>query len=321
MESGNLSNVVEPDGRLARSPWSMPAAAWWAALKRTWSEASTDNIGLVAAGVAFYTFLSLLPIMGAVVLLYGLAADRAGVLDDVRDIAQFFPADVAAFIGEQLMYVLYTSEGTKGLSLLIALALGVFSARAAAVAVISALNIAYEEEEKRSFIRVNLVALAITAAGVSLGALGLLAVATLNFLRDLLPTANVVAIGVGKALGYAGVALGVGLVAASLFRWGPSRRHADWRWIMPGAGLFTFGWIALTAGFSLYVSRLGNFSATYGSLAAVVIFLTWIYASSYLLLLGAELNCELEHQTARDSTVGGTKPIGERGAWAADHVA
>lgn len=321
MEDASSQEPGRPTGHRAGSPWSMPRAAWWAVVKRTWAEAGIDNIGLVAAGVAFYTFLSLLPMMGAIVLLYGLAADRDGVLEDVRQIAQFLPTDVAAFVGEQLMYVLYTSQGTKGIGLAVAVGLGVFSARAAAGAIVSALNIAYEEQEKRGFIAVNATALVITLAGVALGAIGLLAVATLGFLRDLLPTANPVAIGLGRAIGYLGVAIGVGLVAAALYRWGPSRRHAGWRWIVPGACLFAIGWIALTAGFGLYVGHLGHYSATYGSLAAVVIFLTWIYASSYLLLLGAELNCELEHQTLCDSTVGDAKPLGQRGAWAADHVA
>lgn len=312
---------AEIKGRFAGSPWSMPRAAWFEVVKRTWTESSIDNIGLVAAGVAFYTFLSLLPLLGAVVMVYGLVADRAAVLDDVRQIAQFLPADIAAFIGEQMMYVLHTSEGAKGFGLAVALVLAVISARAAAGSIISALNIAYEEDEKRNFFWVNLASLAITLAGVGLGTLGLLAVAVIGFLRDLLPTAQPAALFFGRVLGYVALATVVGAVAAVLFRYGPSRKHAEWKWIVPGAGLFTLGWLALTLGFSLYVGHLGNYNATYGSLAAVVIFLTWIYASSYMLLLGAELNCELEHQTARDSTVGTDKPLGARGAWAADHVA
>lgn len=299
----------------------MSRRAWWAVFKRTWSEAATDNISLVAAGVAFYTFLSLLPMMGAVVLLYGLFADRAGVLEDVRQIATFLPVDVAAFVGEQLMHVLYTSQETKGFGIVIALALAVFGARAAAGAIVSALNIAYEEEEKRGFIWVNAVSVAITLAGVGLAALGLLTVAALGFLRDVLPTADPVLLMMGRAVGYVIVAACVGLVAALLFRYGPSRRHAEWKWIAPGAVLFTLGWTSLTLGFGIYVANLGHYGATYGSLGAAVTFLMWIYASSYILLLGAELNCELEHQTARDSTIGVEKPLGARGAWAADHVA
>lgn len=305
----------------AESPWSISPRAWMQVLKRTWNEASTDNIGLVAAGVAFYVFLSLLPMMGAVVLLYGLAADRAGVIDDVRQIAEFLPMDVAAFVGEQLMYVLYSSEEAKGFGLALALILAIISARAAAGAIISALNIAYEEDEKRGFIWVNLTAVAITLGGVGLGTMGLLAVASLGFLRDLVPTENAALLFAGRAAGYITIAVAVGVITAALYRYGPSRKHAEWKWIAPGALLFMVGWVALTLGFGFYVAKLGNFGATYGSLAAVVIFLTWVYASSYVLLLGAELNCELEHQTVIDSTVGFAKPMGNRGAWAADHVA
>lgn len=313
--------AMEKQGHLAGSPWTMPRAAWLAVLKRTWSESSTDNIALVAAGVAFYTFLSLFPMLGAVVLIYGLAADKAGVLEDVRQIAQFLPTDIAAFIGEQMMYVLHSSESSKGFGLIVALGLAVFSARAAAGSIVSALNIAYEEDEKRDFFKVNFASLSITMAGVALGACGLLAVAMLGFLRDLFPSADPIVLFASKASGYILFALVVGAVAALLFRYGPSRRRAEWKWIMPGAALFTLGWIGMTFGFSLYVTQISNYNATYGSLATVVIFLTWIYLSSYILLLGAELNCELEHQTMRDSTVGRDKPLGARGAWAADHVA
>lgn len=317
--SGDASERL---GRLAGAPWTLPRAAWWAVLKRTWAEASNDNITLVSAGVAFYTFLSLLPLLGSVVLIYGLVSDRAEVIEDVRQIAGVLPVEIAAFIGEQLMYVVYSSEGTKGLGLLVALGLALFSARAAAGAIVSALNIAYEEDEKRSFIKVNLISLAITVSAVAIAAIGLLSVTALGLLRELMPAASPGFVLLGKVFGYIVVATAVGGVAAALFRFGPSRRHAEWKWIAPGALLFAVGWLALTLGFGFYVANLGKFTATYGSLAAVVIFLTWIYLSSYILLLGAELNCELEHQTARDSTVGGEeKPLGTRGAWAADHVA
>jgi membrane protein len=298
----------------------MPLAGWKDVVLRTAKEASSDNVGLVAAGVSFYGFLALLPMMGAIVLSYGLLADPQTVMHNMTAMTQIMPKDIAQLIGEQLLRVVQTSSEKKGLGVLVSLALAIFSARNGAAAIVTALNIAYEEEESRGFIRVNLLALAITAAAVVLAVLASLAVAIVTQIEALLPTSPFLAFGL-KVISYILLTALAAGAAALLYRVGPSRDGARWDWLSAGSLLFAVGWVALTVGFGTYVTNFGNYSATYGSLATVVILLTWLYLSSYLLVFGAELNSELEHQTRRDTTKGPETPLGSRGAWSADHVA
>lgn len=308
-------------GRGSSSPWRMPVVAWREVAVRTYKEASADNVGLVAAGVAFYGFLALFPLLGATVLAYGLIAEPATVVRHMHKLTAMLPADVAKIIAEQLLGVVQTSAGKKGIALISALALAVFGARNAAGAIVTALNIAYEEEEKRGFLKTNLLALAITLSAVVVLVIALLAAAILGYLDELMPRASVIVIALGKVLSYVLLALAAAGAAATLYRYGPSRDKAQWIWLTPGSLLFAISWVILTLAFGYYIARFGSYGATYGSLSAVVVLLTWLYLSSYALLFGGELNSELEHQTARDTTKGPERPLGQRGAWAADHVA
>lgn len=312
---------MDDRGHQAASPWALPAGGWKAVMTRTWAETSSDNVGLIAAGVAFYGFLALVPLLGAFVLSYGLIADRATVIADVNRLASVMPADAAKLVGEQLLNVVQSSDGKKGMGLLLALALALFGARNAAGAVITALNVAYEEEEKRGFIKVNLLALGITGAAVVVALVAAVAITALGKLQDLLPGAPGVVVFAGKFGSYALLLAAGSGAAATLYRFGPSRSRARWLWLTPGSLFAAIGWLLLSFGFGLYVANLGNYNATYGSLSAVVVMLTWMYLSSYILVFGAELNAELEHQTARDTTTGVERPLGTRGSWVADHVA
>lgn len=298
----------------------MPLRGWKDILIRTWREASTDNIGLVAAGVAFYAFLAIVPLLGATVLTYGLIASPRTVLTNVGSLAQILPSDIATLIARQLLEIVEASSGKKGLGVLIALAVALFGARNAAGSIIIALNIAYEEEEKRGFFKVTALALAITASAVVLALLAMAAIGLLQFIGQLLPNAPLLAL-VSKLVTPVVVAIAAGAAAAALYRYGPSRENARWSWLTPGSLFSAVGWLAATAGFGVYVTRFGNYNATYGSLGAVVALLTWIYLSAYIFLFGGELNSEIEHQTAHDTTEGASKPLGTRGAWSADHVA
>lgn len=311
---------MDDHGHQATSPWQMPRAAWIAVAKRTWAETSSDNIGLIAAGVAFYGFLALVPMLGAVVLLYGLAAEPATVMHDITQLTSVMPADVAHLIGEQLMNVVKTSDGKKGLGLLLALSLALFGARNGAGALITALNIAYEEEESRGIVRVNLLALGMTTAAALVAIIALIAIAALGHLEALVPNAPDAVLVLGKIGVYLAMTLAGAAGAATLYRYGPSRKRARWTWLTPGSIFAALLWLSVTIGFGIYVANFGNYNATYGSLGAVVVTLTWLYLSSYILLFGAELNSELEHQTAEDTTRSHA-PLGGRGAWVADHVA
>ncbi|WP_232283601.1 YihY/virulence factor BrkB family protein [Sphingomonas sp. PAMC 26617] len=290
-------------------------------MTRTWEEAGEDNAGLVAAGVSFYGFLALVPLLGAIVLSYGLIAEPASVMRNMQNLAAVMPADAAKLIGEQLMNVVKTSGTKKGFGLLLALALALFGARNGAASIVTALNIAYEEKETRSFIRLNLLALAITAAGVLVAIIALVAIAALGHLETLFPGAPGFVLVAGKILSYLLVALGGAAGAATLYRYAPNRRTAKWVWLTPGSLFAAVAWLVLTIGFGIYVAKFGNYNATYGSLGAVVVMLTWLYLSSYVLLLGAELNSELEQQTAHDTATGAEQPLESRGARSADTVA
>lgn len=308
-------------GRHADSPWQMPLAGWKEVALRTWRESSKDNVGLVAAGVAFYGFLAIVPLLGALVLTYGLVASPETVAEHLQALADALPADAARLVGEQLINVVQASGGKKGLGLVAALAVALWGARNAMGSIVTALNIAYEEEEKRGFIKVTLMSLAMTLAAVLIALLAVAATTILGALEHLLPGLGLFGLILWKGVSLLLLAIAGAAAVATLYRYGPSREKAKWTWITPGSVFATVAWLALTLGFGFYASNFGNYDATYGSLGAVVVLLTWLYLSSYVLLFGAELNSELEHQTAEDTTQGARKPLGQRGAWSADHVA
>ncbi len=307
--------------RRADRPSEIPASGWLAVLKRTWREAAADNLSLVAAGVAFYFFLALVPLLAALVLTYGLVADAATVVAHLRGLTEILPADAARLIGEQLLSVTRSAEGEKGVGLLLALLLSLYGGMRGATSIITALNIVYEEEERRGFLRTTLLSFAMTCGVVLVGASAIVAISAIGVVDELLS-------GLGP-IAHATLRLASWLVAGTLasaaisaiYRYGPDRDEPKWRWLTPGSVAATLLWLVATLGFALYVSRFGNYNATYGSLGAVVVLLMWLYLSAYVLLLGAELNAELEHQTARDTTKGPARPMGSRDATMADNVA
>lgn len=305
-------------GQGARSPWDLPADGWIAVLKRTWKEAGDDNIGLIAAGVAFYAFLSIVPLLGAIVLTYGMVADPATVSGNVRQLTAVMPAQVAQLIGEQLMQVVGTSGGKKGLGLLLALVIALYGATKGAGAIVTALNVAYEEKEDRGFIKRNLLQLGIVVGGVVIALAAMASTALTALIDHLIPNAPGIVLTLIRFASYLVLATLAAAAAATLYRFGPSRSQARWSWLTPGSLGATLIWIAMTVGFGFYVANFGSYDATYGSLGAIVVMLTWLSLSAYVFLLGAELNSELERQTEQDTTTGPAKPIGARGAVVAD---
>ncbi|RVT90358.1 YihY/virulence factor BrkB family protein [Sphingomonas crocodyli] len=308
-------------GRYADSPWAIPLKGWIEVLKRTWSEATEDSIGLVAAGVAFYGFLAIAPLLAATILVYGLVAEPADVGSDLRAMLTVMPPDAVRLIDDLLVAAVHTSEGKAGFGLLVALAIALYGGMNGANALITALNIAYEEQDRRGFVRVNLLALGLTAAGVAglVVALGLAAM--ISHLRATLPEAGPALVIAGRIASVLAGGLVCAAAAATLYRYGPDRRDAKWVWLSPGSIAAAALWVAISLGFGVYAARFANYGATYGSASAIIVMLTWLYLSAYILLLGAELNSELEHQTVRDTTRGAPKPLGERGAVVADTVA
>ena len=277
-----------------------PSRAWKDVLMRAWRETGDDNVGLVSAGVAFYGFLAMVPLLGAVVLTYGLLASPDDLPRHVGALAGLLPREVAGLVAGQLAEVVQTSGGKKGIGLLIALAVALYGARSAVGGIITSLNIAYEQKETRGFILVNLLALGITAGAVLLVVLVLAAMAALAALDFVLPSLGGLADILVRIVSITVLGAVAAAAAATLYRYGPAHEDARWRWITPGTVLFAACWLAITAGLGFYASHLGNYNATYGSLAGVVILLTWMYFSAWVLLFGAELNSELEQLTSPD---------------------
>ena len=299
----------------------MPLVAWKEVALRTWNQSWLDNTGLVAAGVAFYGFLALVPLLGILVLGYGLFAQPDTVIEHVMAMLRILPPDVVELIGQLLMNAVQGSNGTSGLGILAALAIALYAGGNGAGAVMTALNIAYEEKEKRSLLRFYGIAFAITVVAVLIALVALASMAVVAELERIMPKSSEAALLLGKLGLYLAMAVFAAGVAATLYRFGPSREDARWQWLTPGSIFTALVWLLLAIGFSFYVTRLTDYNATYGSVAAIVMLLTWMYLSAYVFLFGAELNAELEHQTAKDSTTGRPEPIGKRGAWVADHVA
>lgn len=296
------------------------ASGWVKVAQRIWKQSSEDNIGLVAAGVAFYTFLALVPLLGAIVLSYGLIAAPSTVLTNVQSLTTVMPAGAAKLVGKQLMSVLQTSAGKKGMGLLLALAIALFGARNAAGSVITALNIAYEVQETRGLVRLNFLALVTTASAIVLAILAMIAIAALGYLGKLLPHLPTALLLASKMGPYLLLLIGAAVGAAALYRYGPDREKGQWVWIDPGSILASVGWVTLTLGFGFYAANFGNYGKTYGSLATVIVLLTWIYLSVYVLLLGAELNSELGRQASRGNAPRGSKESGPRSERSADNV-
>jgi membrane protein len=278
------------------SPADLPPRAWKDVLLATWKEAGEDNLEIVSAGVAFYAFLAFVPLLTAFVLSYGLIAEPSSVVGHMHALTGVMPQNAAQIIGDQLQSMTQTAGTQKGVGLLIAIAIALYGATKGATSIMTALNIAYDVEETRGFVKKTLLSFAMTSGALLTLFLAILAVAASNAVQDLLPSLSGVTHVLLKILFWALAAAAVVLLLAVIYRYGPNRPEAPWRWITPGSGVATFGWLAATAGFGFYASNFGNYNATYGSLGAVIVFLTWLYLSAYIVLLGAELNSELEQR-------------------------
>jgi membrane protein len=306
-------------GRAAQTPTEIPAKGWKDVLWRTYAEVSQDRLVAVAAGVTFYTLLAIFPAIAAFVSVYGLFANPATVSDHLASLSGLLPGGAMDIIGEQVTRIASQDQGTLSFALLFSLGLSIWSANAGVKAMMDALNVVYDEEEKRGFLRLNLVSLSFT-----LGAIVMLIVAMSAIV--VLPVV-LAYVGLGGAtewlirLGRWPLLLAVVVFGlAVLYRYGPSRRQAKWRWLTAGSLFAGIAWIAVSILFSWYVANFGSYNETYGSLGAVIGMMTWIWLSSIVVLVGAELNAEIEHQTAEDTTAGPDKPLGARGATMADNV-
>jgi membrane protein len=306
-------------GRDADRPAEIPARGWKDIALRVKDQADQNHLSIIAAGVAFYLLLAFVPALASLVAIYGLFADPSAIGERVATLGSMLPEEALQLIQDQLERLASTSTRSLGFGAVFALLLSLWSATKGTRALIDSVNIAYEERETRSWLRLTLVAFGLTLALVAfvIAALALVAVVPL-------------------ALGFVGLGgaaeqaisllrwpalLGLLIVAlALLYRYAPDRDEPRWRWVSPGAIAASVLWLLGSVGFSIYVSYSGSYDATYGSLGAIAVMMMWLFVGSFAVLLGAQFNAESERQTRRDSTEGGPEPMGRRGAYAADTV-
>lgn len=308
-----------PPGRGASKPTEIPGKGWLQVAKRGWKEASADQVPLLAAGVAFFGFLALFPALVAFTLIYGLVADPATVTEQTAVFTGSLPPEARTLLVDQLTQLTSAPPQSLGWGLVLTLAIALWSASGGVGNLVTAINIAYDEERRRGFIKEKLVALGLTVGAIVFMALMVVLVAGIPVVLEFIGLTG----GwrwLAEVVRWVVIAVLVMVSLAVLYRVAPARQPPKFRWVSVGAAVATVLWLLASVAFSLYVTLFGNYAKTYGALAGVVVLLLWLWISTYAILLGAEINAEAEEQTARDTTTGPEQPLGTRGAVKADSV-
>lgn len=316
-----VERAAEPErGRNAEAPSRIPWRGWQDILWRTYEQISADRLLLIAGGVVFYGLLATVPAITALVSLYGIFTPPRAINAQLVFLADVMPAGAYQLISDQIVRIAGNSDGKLTLAFIAGLGIALWSANAGVKAIFDALNVVYDEDEKRGLIKLNAISLSFTFAGVVVLILILSAVVVLPLVLAFLGFAAERQAGWIPLLRWPAMFVLVTAGLAVLYRYGPSRREAKWRWLTVGSVFAALTWIAVSVAFSWYLSKFADYNATYGSLGAVIGLMMWMWISTTVVLVGAELNSEIEHQTACDSTVGPAKPLGARGAVMADTV-
>jgi membrane protein len=305
-------------GRQADVPQEIPPRGWKDIAKRTLKEVKADQVPLLGAGVAFYALLSLFPAIIAGVSIYGLVADPTTVQNQINELTGMLSPETATLVGEQLQQVTSGAGGALGLATVVGILTALWSASSGMKALITGVNLAYDESETRKFVKLRGLALLLTLGAMVLVGVALATIVGYPPIADNLPTVLRWLVAFLRFVVLGGL-LVVGL--AVLYRYAPDRDQPKWSWVSWGSGIATLLWVLATIGFSIYANFFGNYNKTYGALAGVIILMFWLFLSAFVVLVGAEVNTEMELQTAKDTTAGPTKPMGDRDAHAADHVA
>jgi membrane protein len=307
-------------GAGATTPSEIPMRGWKQIGKRVFNQIGEDRVMAEAASVTYYSLLAIFPAIAALISLYGLIADPATISKHLDTIAGVVPGGGVQIITDQINALTAAPKQGLGLGAVVGILISIWSANAGVKSLFDALNVVYEERETRSFFHRTWLSLAFTLGALVFVILALTAVVAVPAILTYvgLGTAGDLLLSVGR---WPLLLFAIMLFLALTYRYGPSRKKAKWRWVSWGSAFAGIFWLVGSAGFSYYAAHFGNYNKTYGSLGAAVGFMTWIWISTIIVLIGAELNAEMEHQTARDSTVGEDKPIGRRGAVRADKVA
>jgi membrane protein len=305
-------------GRQAERPQQIPPRGWMDIAKRVKTEVKQDQVPLLSAGVAFYTMLSLFPLVIAAVSIYGLVADPETVRSQIHRLTQLLSPETARILGQQIRQVTAGAGGALGLATVLGIATALWSASSGMKALITGVNMTYDQTETRKFVKLRGLALLLTLGAMVLMGIALALIVAFPAVTGDWPTALRWTASVLRWLLLAALLI-VGL--AVLYRYAPDRDNPRWNWVSWGSAVATVLWVLASFAFSFYVGHFGNYNKTYGALAGVVILMFWLFLTAFVVLLGAELNTEMELQTAKDTTTGREEPMGKRGAHAADHVA
>jgi len=307
----------ELPGIHAEKPTDIPWRGWKQILKRAWAENKADNMPIIAGGVAFFGFLSIFPAMIAMISLYGLVASPETVARQVENLSKQLPQSAAELIGQQLTSIVDNSSSALSISLVVSILAALWSASGGIGNLVTAVNLAYDEVEARNFVRLKMTALALTLGGIVFVLVTFGLIAVVPAVIQPLPLGIVGTILAQVARWVLLLAVFAGSLAV-LYRVAADRDAPRFRWVSLGAVIVTVMWAAVSVGFAVYVNKFGSYDKTYGAIAGVIVLMLWLYLTCYLILLGAEINSEAEHQTAHDTTEGPAEPMGERNATMAD---
>jgi membrane protein len=301
------------------SPWQIPLSGWRTISVRVFQRMMGDNLGMLAAGVAFYGFLSVFPAIAGALMIWGLTSGSWAVGNHLGTLRGLAPGPATDLFTDQLARV--AAQDNKGLTLgaIVTIVFALWSASRGITALMGAMNMAYHETEKRGFFRVNGLALGFALAGILFVSLSLAAIAAVPPILKSLFLGAIAEASIHLVRWLFLIALFM-LASALVYRFGPSREKARWAWILPGAGAAALVWLIASLVFSLYIANFNAYSATFGPLGAVAALLMWFWLSAYAICMGAELNSQLELFTIQDTTIGPQRALGKRGAFVADHI-
>jgi membrane protein len=306
-------------GREADRPSEIPPRGWFAVLKRVKAEVKEDNVTLLAAGVAFYAMLAIFPAIIAVVTVYGMVADPAQVQSQVGELAKSLPSGADQLLTDQLKSVTEAGRQSLSIGLAVSLLAVLWAASGGVQGLVKGLNLVYDEKETRGFLKLRGLSLLLTLGAILIAVVAIALVAVFPAVLDDLKLGQAGELAASIAR-WVVLALLVLSALAVLYRYAPDRANPRWRWVSWGAVVALVLWLLGSIGFSWYVDNFGKYNQTYGALAAVIILLLWLFLSAFAVLLGAEFDAEIERQTARDTTTGPERPMGQRDAEVADTV-
>jgi len=301
----------------ARSPLEFSLRDWWVIIKKTWREIHQDHVAIIAAGVAFFTLLAIFPLITACLSIYGLFADPSQVQGLLSSVNSVLPADAWEILNKQITSVISAPNAGLGLGIAIGLLIALWSAGSGIRAIMRAMNIAYGERETRNLATFYALASSMTLAVIIFVWISLAVIIGVPAFLALMKLEGLT-VGFSRTLPWLILVSIFAFSSGVLYRFGPSRRPAKKRWVLPGIAFTTITWLCLSFGFSKFIAAFGNYNAVYGSLSAVIILLIWFWLTAYTVIVGAELNAEMERHTTVDTTRGPDRPLGQRGAAMAD---